>query len=500
MRFLVNDRVVETDAWAGSPALDFIRKDLGLTGSKEGCREGDCGACAVLVGDRAAGRRGYLALPSCLLALGELDGKHLVTIEGLSSASPDGITPVMQAILAENGSQCGFCSPGFVISLTAFLLGELPLSLEGAERAVEGNLCRCTGYGAIRRAAERLIARFGELPQELSARIALLEAAAVLPASMGAFLRGELLDPLSAVHGVAAHGVANPSGPAQASHAPAELRLGGGTDYFVRNPDPEVIRTGSGGSFPPLRLLDLDPGLRGVRSMERNGSSWLELGAALTWTDFFADASLRAAIPGIERFESSVASILIRNRATLGGNVVNASPVADLTSMLIALGAECRIEGGGSARTVPLESIFLAYKRLDLKPGEFISAFLLPAGGGGLRFNFEKAAKRAHLDIAAVNSACAFRVRGGRIESCRLSAGGVAALPLFLKKSSAFIEGKPVSPDLAREAAAMAASEVSPIGDVRGSAGYRRRVLERLVFAHFVVCFPEARLEEVPLP
>jgi len=157
MRFLVNDSLVETEAWPMTPALDFIRRDLGLTGTKEGCREGDCGACAVILGERSAGERSaggvadYRAVPSCLLALGEIEGRHLLTIEGLSAS---GQTPVMAALAKANGSQCGFCSPGFVMSLSAYLINGGRLSVEGAFTSVEGNLCRCGAHVRILDAVE----------------------------------------------------------------------------------------------------------------------------------------------------------------------------------------------------------------------------------------------------------------------------------------------------------------------------------------------------------
>ncbi|MDP3180148.1 MAG: 2Fe-2S iron-sulfur cluster-binding protein, partial [Spirochaetaceae bacterium] len=191
--FAINGRALLAEKWPGTPALDFIRRELGLTGTKEGCREGDCGACAVLVGElRAEGPR-YRAMPSCLLALGDLAGRHLVTIEGLAEeAGAEGLTPVMAALLETNGSQCGFCSPGFVVSLTAFLAEGGPLDPAAALVAIEGNLCRCTGYGAILRAAKRLCEDFAGLPAEPVARIAALVDARVLPPSCLAFARGEL--------------------------------------------------------------------------------------------------------------------------------------------------------------------------------------------------------------------------------------------------------------------------------------------------------------------
>jgi xanthine dehydrogenase small subunit len=478
-RFLANDSLVETELWPGSPALDFIRGELGLKGTKEGCREGDCGACAVLVGERVAASVRYRAMPSCLLALGELDGRHLVTIEGLRAGAKgeiEGITPVMSAILEANGSQCGFCSPGFVVSLTAYLLNGHPLTVEGAIAAVEGNLCRCTGYGALRRAAASLVRDFAALPEDYLERIAALEGADVLPGSVGRYAHGELRPEAPS---------AMPEGA-----SPARLVLGGGSDFYVRNPDPEPREK------PPL-FLGRDASMRRVA---RRGAS-LELGAALTWREFFSDAEVRAAVPGIERFEAELASPLVRERATLGGNVANASPIADVASMLIALGAKVRItraSGGGHPRELPLERIFLGYKKLDLAPGEIIAAFIVPAGRP-LRFNFEKVAKRARLDIASVNGAAAFEVDGERITSARLSAGGVAPVPMLLERTSAFLAGKPADAATAREAARVAVSEAAPISDVRGSAEYRLTLLGRLVIAHFDRLFPGRGIAEEAL-
>jgi xanthine dehydrogenase small subunit len=497
IRFLANEKLVEAEAWELAPALDFIRRDLGLTGTKEGCREGDCGACAVLVGERSGDSFSYRAMPSCLLVLGELEGRHLVTIEGLSAAGSPGqagayarLTPVMRAIAEANASQCGFCSPGFVVSLSAYLLSPSPLSLEGAISAVEGNLCRCTGYGSIKRAAATLVAELSGLPMEPFARLDELVKAGVLPLSCAAFARGE-------IRSLGATESADEALPARAKRGPGTLAqggailggaiLGGGSDFLVRNPEPDES------AISAFALLDRDPSLRRV---EREGET-LAIGAALSWREFFSNPEILALVPGIESFEAILASPLVRERATLGGNIANASPVGDLTSMLIALGANVRIEGGDEERELPLEKLFLGYKKLDMRPGEIISRVLIPAAKAYAHFNFEKVSKRERLDIAAVNSAAAFELEAdGRVMRARISAGGVAPVPLLLAKASAFLAGKAMDLDTALEASRIAASEASPIGDVRGSADYRRRLLERLVLAHFIRLFPGTGVEE----
>jgi xanthine dehydrogenase small subunit len=499
VRFLANNQVIETSAQSSSAALDFIRGDLGLTGTKEGCREGDCGACAVILGERVASPKGgasfsYCAMPSCLLALGELEGRHLVTIEGLASGAgaPEAkdrprLTPVMKAISEANGSQCGFCSPGFVISLSAYLLngdGEAgasgKLSIEGALRAIEGNLCRCTGYGAIRRAAARLVEDFASLPAQGEARLSALVEAGVLPRSCLAFARGEALIRDENEAAIADDELALGGSPT--------IVIGGGSDYLVRNPEPDQT------AILAFELLDRRAGLKRIA---REGGK-LSIGAAVNWREFFASPELRSLVPGIERFEDELASPLVRERATVGGNIVNASPVGDLTSILIGLGAILRIAGpGGARREIPIERFFIGYKRLDLSKGEILEAVLIPAQRPFGHFNFEKVSKREHLDIAAVNSAAVFELDDKRhITRCRISAGGVAATPLLLEKTDTFLMGKGVDAGMAREASRIAGSEVKPISDVRGSADYRRRLLERLVIAHFIELSPGSGVEE----
>jgi xanthine dehydrogenase small subunit len=475
MRLLVNSRLVETEAPPSTPLLDFLREDQGLVGTKEGCREGDCGACAVLVGEFALGRPRYRAHPSCLMSVGELAGLHLVTIEGLAEGADvagleAGLTPVMRALLEENGSQCGFCSPGFVVSLTAWLLEGEALDEEGAVRAVEGNLCRCTGYASIRRAAKLLLALFSGLPADPLARIEALTAKAVVPVSLRDFARGSFASAIASDR-------PRPNGVAQRV-------IGGGSDLYVREPHPSA---GGPSPFYPR----LEPAFTRI---ERAGDE-ISVGGAVTVRDFFASPLVRAAVPGIEAFEAGFASILVRNRATVAGNLVNASPVGDLTAILLGLGARLRItrlDGGPGERFVALDRFFLAYKKVDLATDELVAAVLVAPLAENEGFNFEKLSKRESLDIAAVNTAIRLRLAadGSSIAEARLSAGGVAALPRLLGKTGAFLAGRRPDAALALEAAGIAASEIEPIGDARGSAEYRRLALGRLVLAHFAALFP----------
>jgi len=455
-------------------ALDWIRNEAGLKGTKEGCREGDCGACLVLLGGLGPdGTTEWRSVTSCTLAMGELDGRHVVTIEGLAAA---GLTPVMAAMLDEGASQCGFCSPGFILALTGYLVTGARMDPVEAMVAVEGNLCRCTGYGSIRRAAARLATEFQGLPAGLAERLAALAERKVLPAGLASLMAAP-------PEHASRHAVDTEDAPGQK----AGFVIGGGTDYFVRNPDPEP---GLAPSFS-----DRGPEARVIGEFIESGRTMVRLGAAVNATDFFASPIVRRAAPGIERHEVEVASPPIRNRATLTGNIVNASPIADMTAMLIALGARLELEGAAGERVVALEDFYLGYKKIDLHPGEQVTAILFE--GGWSRFAFEKAAKRERLDIATVNCAVAVRLAAdGTISGARYSAGGVAATPLRLRDAEAALTGQKPSAALARTLGTLAAAAGSPMSDVRGSSTYRKRLLERLAWAACCRLWPELRLEE----
>jgi xanthine dehydrogenase small subunit len=490
----MNQKIFFNDAWVspstphGFPSLDFIRGEMGLSGTKEGCREGDCGACAILVGEIVQDDVRYDAMPSCLLATGDLYGKHCITIEGLSVDGQDGLTRVQTAFLETNASQCGFCTPGFIIALTSWLCQPGIPDLAGAMIAVDGNLCRCTGYGAIRRAAELLVKEFADLPMDRHERLAFLVSRRVLPSSVLNFLEESRMKAQI---------------PEQAPQPDPQQCpcLGGGTDYFIRNPEPDV-------SFNPIRLKSIKE-LKEICIRPEGDDSWAEIGTATTIRDFFASAIVRKAVPGIEQFEREFASTLIRNLATVGGNIANASPVGDLTSMLMALGARLKLGYplalAETHRIIPIENFFLGYKNIDLKKGEAIISVLLPykslkdddENNSVLRFSFSKIAKRKNLDIAAVNTGISFMVEDGIIRNARISAGGVAPIPLMLPKAASLLEGKPYGwedkekglAELAFSLAEEAEHEVEPISDVRGSGLYRKSMIGRLVIANFMRIF-----------
>lgn len=471
IHLIVNDREVSSRLSGGMALLDFLRRERHLSGVKEGCREGDCGACTVLLGESDGTRVRYRALVSCLLPLAEAEGRHVVTVEGLNGAE---LGPVQQAIVEQNASQCGFCTPGLVVALSAFLLESPTLDMDEAIEALEGNLCRCTGYAAIRRAVAAVLPRFAGVLPAPAERLPVLVEAGVVPAY---FL--DIPQRLA--------GMPESSRPARGRMREGEL-VAGGTDLFVQRPEQLADSR--------LQLLSRCEGLAGIEADE---DGCVRIGAATPLEKMRVSPLLAEMLPDLRGFLTLVSALSIRNRATIGGNIVNASPIGDLTVMLLALGAELELDDGRHSRVMALHDFFLGYKKLALRRGEWLTAVRFAPPPKGVHFLFEKVSKRTWLDIASVNSAACLQLRDGRIVQARLAAGGVAPIPLLLAATGRFLEGKEPTGDTLRGAMAVAAGEISPISDVRGTAGYKKRLLNRLLAAHLLTLAPGCiPLEELP--
>lgn len=465
-RFLLNDRAVTAAEPAGELVLDWLRRRARQTGTKEGCKEGDCGACAVLIGELSPATQNdqvrYKPVTSCLMPLGELAGKHLVTIEGLNVS---GLTPVQQAIVAEGASQCGFCTPGIVVSMTGMLMEEgARLDRESVKTALSGHLCRCTGYRSLKVAGDVACQQVGERTgvEALVADGHLPEYFRDVPARLR-----ELRD------------AARDAPPVSDEKAPG-VRIAGGTDLYVQQ----------GEDLPDARVevLNLFPHMSGIE--RRDGH--LRVGALVTFEQFAENGHVRELIPEIDDYMFLIASLQIRHRATLGGNVINASPIGDMTALLLALDSRLVLqEGKDSRRTVPMRSFYKGYKVLDMEPGEVLTEILIPELAPGTRVNWEKVSKRKCLDIATVNSAIKIRVDGNRIAGVRLSVGGVAPIPLELRATREALLGRSIDVETIEAALAVAQSEISPISDVRGSADYKRLLTRQLLIGHFIRLFPD---------
>jgi xanthine dehydrogenase small subunit len=453
-RFALNDSVVEVASSPGLPALDYLRDEARLTGVKHACREGDCGSCVILLGQSVAGEIRYRVVTSCLLPLGAVDGHHVVTVEGLNRRQPG---PIQRAFEDEGASQCGFCTPGFIISFTGHLLEADRWEEDTAIEAVAGNICRCTGYASIRRALSTVLDHLKIHADLTEPRIPALVREGLLPEY---FLR---VDDLLANLDVR-----------QAASPPmtSQLIVAGGTDLYVQR---------------PAELPDADVW---VMPIENERPIWRErdriyLAGTATAEDMKRSQLLDQTVGGIAPAMRLMGSLPIRQRATIAGNIVNASPIGDMTIILLALDAEIGLAAGDDHRSTPLREFFLGYKDLDLRPGELVEWVRFDTPPGGSLFNFEKVSKRTHLDIASVNSAIALDVHKGKISQACLAAGGVAPVPMQLPRTAEYLSGRKPDAATARGAAEMARAEVSPISDVRGSADYKRLLLGQLVLAHF---------------
>ena len=475
IEFYLNDQLIRSSEPPASALLDFVRYHEHLMGTKIGCREGDCGACTVLVGELSADGNAvnYQSMTSCLTPLGNVQGKHVVTVEGINAAGSQ-LTPVQQAIVDEGGSQCGFCTVGFVMSLTGHSLGSQPATEPSTLAAIDGNICRCTGYKSLERAAAQLTAQLEKRPAEnalawLSEKRFVPEYFAKIPAQLAALRPAAV--PVAAQNQPFAHPL-----------------LGGGTDLLVQRL--EELR-----EQPGVRLVFDQPGRRGIR---QHADGRVVLGAATTASQLLESELLRSLLPGLPQYLKLVSSTPIRNMGTVAGNFVNGSPIGDLTILFLALGASVTLlDAAGTTREVALSDFYLGYKKLAKTTDEQLTEISFPAPRPGDFFNFEKVSKRTHLDIASVNTAAWLRVENGIIQQARVSAGGVGPVPLLLARTSAWLIGRELSAETMRAANALMQEEISPISDVRGTADYKRLLLRQLLWAHFLKFAPALAVDEL---
>jgi xanthine dehydrogenase small subunit len=463
IRFVLNTEEIELEIPTGRPLLDAIRRDADLKGTKHACREGDCGSCVVLLGDPGSGIVRYRAMTSCLMPVAAAAGCHVITIEGLD---PGEVGPLHQPFIDEGASQCGFCTPGFLVSLAGHLLNCTDWDEAAAFNSLAGNICRCTGYASIQRATVRILEALRENVDPGEPRFAALVREGYLsPALREARSRTLGLESATVDHG-------------------DDRPVAGGTDLYVQRPD-DYSRV----DVPLVRAPH-----RGIRV---EGDEIVLAGTA-TAEDMKQSPELAAELGDMFGPMDLMGSLPIRERATIAGNLVNASPIGDMTAMLMAVDATLDLAGDGGTRQVPLRSFYLGYKAMDLRPGELVESIRFPRRPGRL-FNFEKVSKRTYLDIASVNSATSILVENGAIVSAGLSAGGVAPVPMALTETEAMLVGRAPDAETAWAAALSAAAEATPIDDVRGSAVYKRLLLRQLVLAHFQALFGlDAELAEVP--
>jgi xanthine dehydrogenase small subunit len=459
-RFILNNTDIDTSLPAGMVMLDFIRYHKQLTGTKIGCREGDCGACTVLVGTLKDGELAYRSMTSCLLPLANANNKHIVTVEGINM---DPLNPIQQAMADEGATQCGFCTPGFVMSLAGFCLSGAEGTRENAVAAVDGNICRCTGYKSIERACSRVAGLMKERTALPPAEF--VASKEILPAYFSSISKR-----LKALK--------KSNGQVLAPDRSAETIVGGGTDLYVKKH--EEIKDSANRFFFDHRELN---------GIAREGDRII-VGAAATVTDLKNSPLIQQIFPSFRDYAWLVSSTPIRNMATIAGNFVNASPIGDFTILFLALRAQLTLTDGKNQRQISLRKFYKGYKQLDKKADEYIEQISFDVPGETAMFNFEKLSKRTNLDIATVNTAINISVTGDKIADASISAGGVGPVPLYLDRTSEVLKGKILSEGLVRETVETAQTEISPISDARGSSAYKRLLLSQLIKAHFIKLFP----------
>jgi xanthine dehydrogenase small subunit len=459
VRFVLDGEVVSvSDLPATTTVLEYLRNFAGRTGTKEGCAEGDCGACTVVLGELTADGRDidYRAINSCIRFLPTIDGKELVTVESLQAAEGR-LHPVQQAMVDCHGSQCGFCTPGFVMSLFALYL-EGPLDSDAqAEReevitALSGNLCRCTGYRPIIEAGCRMSQyaqpeRWSRAEAHAGKHIERLRA---LRRPAGSALRFPGFHAPVSVDEFASALEADPH----------SLVLAGGTDVGLWTT--KHLR-----DLPPILYLGSAPELCTIRA-EADG---LRIGAGVSLTDAWQALALQH--PPLAEQAQRFASPPVRNSGTLCGNVANGSPIGDSMPALIALGAQVELRRGRTRRRLPLEQLYLGYQKKDLRPGEFVESVLVPPSAAGRLFASYKLAKRIDQDISAVCGAFTVELTAGRVTTARLAFGGMAAVPARASNAEQALLGKIWSQDAIDAAVAALPSDFKPITDARATQAYR---------------------------
>jgi xanthine dehydrogenase small subunit len=463
IRFLLDGAVRElpADTDPTLTVLNLLRYDLRRTGTKEGCAEGDCGACTVALGELADGQVQFRAVNACILFAPMLDGRALFTVESLGREGA--LHPVQQAMVDHHGSQCGFCTPGFVMSLYAHRQAGGASDAGSLSEALAGNLCRCTGYGPIL-AAGAAMGAAAEVPGLAEALAAIQPVEMLETGHRGRrFLAPRTADELAAVL------EANPEATV----------LAGGTDVGLW-----VTKQ--------HRVLDTVVSLNEATDLRRidDLGDAIRIGAGVRYAD--ARAALAGLHPEFDGLLRRLGGPQVRNMGTVCGNIANGSPIGDMPPALIASGATLVLRRGAARRELPLEAYFLAYGKQDRTPGEFVEAVIVRRPDAGRVFRISKLSKRFEQDISAVCLGLSVGVADGRVTDARIAFGGMAATPKRATACEAALTGRPWTRETVEAAAARLDDDFAPISDMRASAAYRLAAAKGMVLRAFLESAGEA--------
>ncbi|GAA2830089.1 xanthine dehydrogenase small subunit [Aminobacter aminovorans] len=467
IRFILNGEDVTLGHVApDATLLDYLRLQRTLRGTKEGCAEGDCGACTVLVGRLSSGKLVYESVNACIRFMGSLDGCHVVTVEHLGTSNGQ-LHPVQQAMVDFHGSQCGFCTPGFVMSLYGLWMETPDPSDQAIEKALQGNLCRCTGYEAIMRAA-RAISDYGKVAKdpllvERKAITARLEAfrdgtRVEVGAGKERFVIPASVDDLAAV----------------LEAEPTATVVAGSTDVGL------WVTKHMRAISPAVFIANID----GLHTMSED-KGVISIGAGVTYTEAFETLSKR--IPALGPLIDRIGGQQVRNMGTIGGNIANGSPIGDTPPPLIALGATLTLRKGNTRRTISLQDFFIAYGKQDRAPGEFVETVHVPVPAKGEHFAVHKITKRRDEDITATLGAFWLKLaKDGSVDQVRIAYGGMAATPKRAAAVEAALVGQPWTEKTVEAAMAKYAEDFTPLTDMRATSEYRALAAKNLLLRFYM--------------
>jgi len=473
IRFVLDGEVIElADVDPTRTVLQFLREDLRRKGTKEGCAEGDCGACTVVVAeiDRDGNDLSLKAINSCIQFLPTLDGKELITVESLAPDTND-LHPVQAAMVREHGSQCGFCTPGFVMSLFALYKTNASPTRQEIDDALAGNLCRCTGYRPIIAAAQTMYAGADGAAEWLRQPCG---------AGDGPADRIARLETLSRADGL------------QLEHSGrrffAPLDIVSFADIYGRNPEATILAGGTDiGLWVTKQHRELETVIYTGRVAELAElavtDTHIEVGGAVTLTDVIP--SILRHYPGFEELFRRFASPPIRNAGTLGGNIANGSPIGDSMAALMVVGASLVLRQGDKERELPLDAFYHDYQVNDLGTGEFLARIRIPLSEPGAIVTSHKWSKRFDQDISAVCTAYRLELDGDTVLNFRMACGGLAVVVKRAAQCEAILNGKPWTAENVEKACAALAADFTPISDMRASADIRLCVAQNLLRRFF---------------
>lgn len=471
IRFVLDGELVEIrNPEPTRTVLQYLREDLGKIGTKEGCAEGDCGACTVAIAevDRSGKRLQVRAINSCIQFLPTLDGKEIITVENLRR-SDGSLHPVQQAMVDYHGSQCGFCTPGFIMSLFALYKNNPEPSRREIDDTLAGNLCRCTGYRPIIEAAQKMYgyrtvkntwleepyaAKCGTQEKRKIALIKTVARPAMLAIDNG---RRKFFSPRNVQEFARLF----------ESHPDAVI-LAGGTDVglWVTKQHQElstVIYTGNVEELSELKVT----------------KTHIEIGAAVSLSD--AMLPIIEHYPEFEELFLRFGSPPIRNAGTLGGNIANGSPIGDTMPALMVIETMLGLRRGGQTREMPLNDFYLGYQKTALESGEFLQRILVPLRLENMQVQSYKVSKRFDQDISAVCGAYSMRCNGAGVEEIRIAYGGLAAVPKRAVHCEATLQGREWNEEAVQAGIEALSKDFNPISDMRSSAEYRRTVCGNLL-------------------